>query len=598
MDNKIILTKETIKSYCIILLNKQPSAVYASKELKKYLNKIFGSKIKIVKEKKDNSKVFEVCCDLSLGLEEYIIDKRENGDIAITGGRRGVLYGVYSFLEELGCRFFTRYLEKIPTQPISIEIGKSQVKPQFMFRDSLFYHTMGLDGKPLESADKFAAKLKNNSELWHCHEYGKKRGYGVHFAGCPAHTLTGQFLVPEKKYAKTHPEYYALVDGKRITDLRGQICYTNEELPEVVYKEAVEWLKKDPVAEFISLSVGEGSYCQCENCKKAYETIGIERLQFDFINKVAKMLKKDYPNVYVHILAYGLLTNPPKDIEFEDNIMVQYCDCNMCVAHRLDDETCVANKKVYAEIKRWSELCKNIIAWTYPNNFSHELLLQPEIPHLRNKMECFANLNVKGLLAEGSHHLNHNFAAFDDLKSYLYLKLMWNPYMSEEEYQGHMEDFMHAFYGENYMALKEYIYFHSEFLANLPIHINMSFYDTSDLSAHLVPDISIKDIKEFAKKSYALFDKALEGANKEQKERILKDRTSLEFMESYYTMHKIMENGTEEEKQEAIEKNRKLIADIKKYNLKITFWGVTVKTQMKFLSGADEIPPKQWRYEP
>ena len=47
----------------------------------------------------------------------------EGDKIRLNGGARGLFYGVYAFLERLGCRFFTPKCEKIPLCPtLSVDI--------------------------------------------------------------------------------------------------------------------------------------------------------------------------------------------------------------------------------------------------------------------------------------------------------------------------------------------------------------------------------------------------------------------------------------------------------------------------------------------
>jgi hypothetical protein len=46
---------------------------------------------------------------------------------------------------------------------------------------------------------------------------------------------------------------------------------------------------------------------------------------------------------------------------------------------------------------------------------------------------------------------------FGELRTYLLAKLMWNPYMSEEEYYMHMDEFLQAYYGAGWLYIRLYI---------------------------------------------------------------------------------------------------------------------------------------------
>ena len=52
-------------------------------------------------------------------------------------------------------------------------------------------------------------------------------------------------FVPLEKYWDTHPEYYSMVDGKRLRDWI-QLCMTNKDLPKIISERILELLRKDP----------------------------------------------------------------------------------------------------------------------------------------------------------------------------------------------------------------------------------------------------------------------------------------------------------------------------------------------------------------
>lgn len=79
-------------------------------------------------------------CDGTAGEEfsddEYRIFVKD-GNLIINGGKRGILYGVYSFLEKYcGVRYFTDTVEKIKDEA-QIEIGEisERVRPVFEYRE-------------------------------------------------------------------------------------------------------------------------------------------------------------------------------------------------------------------------------------------------------------------------------------------------------------------------------------------------------------------------------------------------------------------------------------------------------------------------------
>ena len=92
-----------------------PQTKYAARELRYYLGLMTGVPFEIV-ENPDPEKALirlEQIKDKELGDDGFRFASSDKG-LTITGGNRGILYGVYELLEELGCRFFTAKDEKIP----------------------------------------------------------------------------------------------------------------------------------------------------------------------------------------------------------------------------------------------------------------------------------------------------------------------------------------------------------------------------------------------------------------------------------------------------------------------------------------------------
>ena len=81
-----------------------------------------------------------------------------------------------------------------------------------------------------------------------------------------------QTISPEV-YGKEHPEWFALVNGNRITRLHngshgGQLCVSNPEVIRKMADIAVEEFKKNPANTVFSISENDGGkHCECANCR-------------------------------------------------------------------------------------------------------------------------------------------------------------------------------------------------------------------------------------------------------------------------------------------------------------------------------------------
>ena len=145
----------------------------------------------------------------------------------------------------------------------------------------------------------------------------------------PFHTYGGHTYpdaCPPAKYAKTHPEYFALWKGKRMCNEVCALCISNPEVEELVVAE----LKRqfDSGAKVCQLAQNDGAFvCECEKCRAMYGTGDdwCEKLWL-FHRHIAERIQKECPGKIVHILSYGKTVMPPKTFkEFPSNVMIELC---------------------------------------------------------------------------------------------------------------------------------------------------------------------------------------------------------------------------------------------------------------------------------
>lgn len=522
-------------------------------------------------------------CDEKLSDDGFSMTLTRDS-LDLKGGKRGIIYSVFSFLEVLGCRFFTHTLEKLPTGDVNLsEFSKSECSP-FEFRDVL---SNGATRRV------WSLKQKLNSNLWNTREFTEVDGGSYNYAGIPAHTLTGEFLLAP--FVNTHPEYFSLVDGVRKTDRFGQICMTNEEAIKAAAEEACRILRKNPDKNIVSISQGDNNnFCQCENCKKLVEEKGLMKTYLGVVSKIAALIKKEFPHVLVHTLAYESLCQSI-DFELEDNIMLQYC-FGKCSTHAIDDENCAVNRESAKQVINICQKCKNVHVWNYTNCFKHELFEYPFLHNFRRNMRFFADVGVKGIFNEGMHRSaeSTDFAVTMELRSYLLARLMWNPYMSEEQLRTDMSEFCNAFYGDGGDYIVEYLDLYKELSGECGSY-DMFVPNTGNKFKNCT--IRRDMIPQFIARAYELLDKADSMTDdKDQKYHIDKLRTTVIYFDLYYTMDDILEHGTDEEKKDVLARNSALIDRIFAQRLVLTFWGQFRRDQNRELEHMRDVSPMHWNY--
>ena len=125
--------------------------------------------------------------------------------------------------------------------------------------------------------------------------------------------------MPYGTYGENHPEYYALVEGKRDTNTHGggpQLCVTHPDVIEVAAETAIQQLTDRPEATNNSVSQADtAAYCRCETCEVLNEAEDSPMgSNLTFVNAVAERIEKAHPHVKVGTLAYWYTRKPPKTV--------------------------------------------------------------------------------------------------------------------------------------------------------------------------------------------------------------------------------------------------------------------------------------------
>ena len=419
----------------------------AAIELRSYIKSISGAVIDIVTDVQDPSEKEIVVGKTNrenegefdrdeLGEEGFIIKTRDKKLFIIGGEQRGTLYGVFTYLEEcLGCRFYTSTFEKIPEiDPLPfIEIEEIKQLPVFETRNV---------GWSDAYDHKFSAKLKINGS----HGRGAinvQYGGSRNFAGNTCHTL------------------YKLAEMSG-DEFNHEPCLSDENVYNTVLKNVKALLASNPNASYISVSQNDSDTndraCKCADCMALFEETGSRAGNYlTFVNRIAEEIKDEYPNVMIHTFAYKFTKDIPIGVKPADNVMVQFCTIEACFRHALDECTNAVDKSTDFEklINDWSGICNYLAVWDYTTNFSYYNMPFPNFEAIYKNVRLFADNNVKYVYEQGQWQ--GTSGEFSELRSYLLAKLLWNPYMSEEEYYGHMDEFINDYYGKGGKKIREYI---------------------------------------------------------------------------------------------------------------------------------------------
>lgn len=415
-----------------IVLPNSPTAVEstAGKELQSHLQKVTKGDFPIVREQdvpKDSTSLLLVgktskSPQKDFAFDEILIQSKE-GNLILTGHpRRGTLYAVYSFLQDVvGVRWWTPEETFIP-QRTSLEIPKDlnvSYAPKMISRE--MYHRWAQPGV-------FSARMKGNGSI--PAEYGGRVSI-IHFV----HSFYK--IIPPGKYFTTHPEWFSEINGKRTSD-HAQLCLTNDELCKEATKNVLETLRKNPDARFIDISQNDWhKNCTCERCKALDEKEGSPAGSLvHFLNKVAAEVEKEFPDVLVESLAYQYTRKPPKFVKPRDNVLIRLCTIECSYIQPLTGEQ---NRKFAADMEGWSKIAKHLFIWDYVTNYTDYLGPHPNLRVLAPNVRYFVANGAVGLFAEGE---GDDFA---DLRNWVLMRLMWDPSLDEKNL---FRDFCEGYYGK------------------------------------------------------------------------------------------------------------------------------------------------------
>jgi hypothetical protein len=454
----------------------------------------------------------------ALGEEEFIIKSSPDGNIYIVGGRpRGTLYGVFHLLDNLtGIKWLTYDYTFIPEKPdLSFPALDIREKPAFKQRyinmcsrhpfpveDSLWKYRNRYNYTAYQS-DWYQNRLAANKvPKLKSEEYGINLDYSL-----PSFCHTMPRLVPAKKYFKQHPEWWEEINGKRVNcGAHSAMCMSNKELIKETAQNAIKYIEKRPNCKYVSISEADTikEYCQCPKCRELIKKYGAKSgLLLNFVNQVAEIIHKKYPDMLVTTLAYIHSEKPPIKIKAGKNILIRLCMWKPYQNLPYNNPLNKPGVQYFSLIKKWRQVSPLVGIWDYVtayfDNFIPHANLQTMVPNLK----AFHDAGIEYFLAEADHNEGNYRSGESAARIYLISRGLWNPNASTQEL---LKEFTTAYFGPKAGAevLK---YWNFQYQTNLDAkYMGTSHGGHSDIPPHL----KLRSIL----KSYDMLKKAFELAEK------------------------------------------------------------------------------------
>lgn len=538
-----------------------------------------------------------------LGKEGFRISVEENGDLLFyCGTLRGALYVTYTFLEEIvGYRFLSaEKLDGSEFDPYLYEAENVNIPVGYENTDvpELSYRAPAQAGTTTTNFQM----LKGNAVDGH----GTRASANVKYGGGVGTLYLHAF------------SYYYLVGGDDYTDR--QPCLSSDDTYQTMLQACINLIEERKGwgqymgVHYTQISVSpnhSADFCTCAECNAmCAQDHSMAGPVFRLSNRLAEQLEILYPGVEIFTMAYWDAKFPPKYTRPAENVCVCYavggCNnhpydmtqlCTECGGNpRLQyndadkNPTNQRNDTCVEYFDEWSEITSNIYIWYHCANFIYYLAPSPTLFNIYNDFKYLADGGIEGIYCEGST----SYYSFEYLRCYLVSKMLWNPYMSEDEFNDHMNEFLAIYYGDGWEYIREYLDM-NEYAADL----NGCFTNNYDRPWDMYNE-------QYYLENYhtmrELFDNAYDAASTDaQRERIRLATLHCDFLGLSATYERDYENGSSADRELYKERYQFLYDKIVEYSdkgdrrIKLTSYGTGKGDADNFPATREDIySPMQW----
>ena len=424
-----VIVKEGKSPYVICYSSVTGVPRRAALDLQSYIQKATGVKLPFVtREKIAGRPAFYIGFE-KVEVPEGFIVKTSGKDIIISGNdtpgqienahwadgaRTGTWYGVCDFLEkQLGIRWFMpgplgEYVPKKKNWSVP-DLDYSDFP--LMEKRDMSYVSGGPNGKKEGEPNLF--KRRNRM--------GKANSWQA------SHSWLYQ--LPGKKYFKDHPDWFAMVGGRRYPyDSMGhglQICTTNPQALDELAKNLIKFRKRWKVPIMLSLSPNDGGkLCECSKCTALDDGVTpsgrpiMTTRMVTYANEVAKRVNKVLPDQTFGFYAYSYYVQGVSKVKVDPHVTIMEVnnDTGVSYYNPLQREWHLKN------LQAWRKQLNKLFFYSTPEGMGN---LELPCYHYENIVMLFDNLYKAGVT--GISMNNSSSFGSSGLNNYFYARFAWRP---------------------------------------------------------------------------------------------------------------------------------------------------------------------------
>ncbi len=431
---------------------------FANQELKKYLDQLSSSDFLFSDNLTDHSIVAGTVNSLQkiapelnihpLEEEEYGILKRGQNLYLAGGSDAAVLFVVYDFLADLGCRWIAPDFDFYEGQSMSIPVNKELKfnystdifrKPALKYRKLYIEEGKSHNTENLKKLIDWMPKARFNILVAPLDYQGggkvkwdnwrdqltpelEKRGITIEVGGHGYQNFLNADMENGKLY-KTNPEWFGLdKNGIRPADPHIVFCTSNPEAVAYLQGKLLAYLKYHPEIDIFDFWPPDSeTWCECPDCLALGSASDRHAL---LVSQTARFLHKELPKVKLECLAYSRYVEPPKHEIFDNNILLDFCPINQSFEYPIYSDNSENNKAYKESLLSWFKIFDGDISiYSYYRKYAWRSL-PVVIPHyMQNDLRFYRDCGAKGISVYSepgdwyTYGLNH----------FILANLAWNP---------------------------------------------------------------------------------------------------------------------------------------------------------------------------
>lgn len=366
-----------------------------------------------------------------LGHQGYLLEISDREIVLAAPRQMGVFNAIYDVLDQWGCRWI------MPGDDGEVIPRKDRLQlPSGTFRKN-----KSMDARCVTNATEdygwWRARNRCGTEEWlpQSHYWPT--------------------MVPPEQYLNDHPEFFAMVNGKRVPT---QLETANPQLVALLIQKSREWLRASPWRAGVPMEFNDNPDYSMSPESLALDPpgnpryMGIPSMSDRLVllaNQIGKEIEKEFPDRVVSILGYAHHTLPPVKARPRANVAVALTRSWCCIVHLMPRAKDPKSLTFWRNLEGWRKVCSRVYTYDWVPIYWAGGLPCPLILEHPRALKRAHVMGVKGNLSEKPSRCD----ASDFVGDYLEWRIKADPSRDPE---AELKNLCTVFFGPASRAMNRY----------------------------------------------------------------------------------------------------------------------------------------------